>query len=52
MERGEQVLLSFLNDSFEESGYSVRELIREVVSSDGFRTTSGPREIEETGDES
>jgi hypothetical protein len=51
-ERGEQALLSWLNNRFEESGYSVRELMREVVLSDGFRTTSGPREADETGDES
>ncbi len=51
-ERGEQALLSSLNDSFEESGYSVRALMREIVLSGGFRTTSGPREAAETGDES
>lgn len=49
---GEQALLAFLNERFAESEYSVRELMREVVLSDGFRTTSGPREAEEAGDES
>ncbi|MBW2162057.1 MAG: DUF1588 domain-containing protein, partial [Deltaproteobacteria bacterium] len=48
---GEQALLAFLNERFAESEYSVRELMREVVLSDGFRTTSGPREAEEAGDE-
>jgi hypothetical protein len=51
-EPGEQALLAVLNERFAESGYSVRALMREVVLSDGFRTTSGPREAEETGDES
>ena len=50
--KGEQALLALLNERFAESAYSVRELIRDVVLSDGFRTTSGPREAEEAGDES
>jgi len=50
--KGEQVLLAFLNERFAESEYSVRELMREVVLSAGFRTTSGPREAEGAGDES
>jgi hypothetical protein len=52
VESGEQLLLASLNESFAESEYRVRELMREVVLSDGFRTTSGPREAEEAGDES
>ena len=51
-EAGEQALLTFLNDRFARSEYRVRELMREVVLSDGFRTTSGPREAAATGDES
>ena len=49
---GEAALLDFLNERFADSEYEVRELMREVVLSDGFRTTSGPRKAEETGDES
>lgn len=52
VETGEQALLNFLNERFAASEYSVRELMREVVLSDGFRTTSGPRDAEEAGDES
>jgi hypothetical protein len=48
---GEQALLAFLNERFAESEYRVRELMREVVLSDGFRTTSGPRDAQEAGDE-
>jgi len=50
--KGEQALLALLNERFAESAYSVRELIRDLVLSNGFRTTSGPREAEEAGDES
>ena len=50
--RGELDLLSSLSERFAESAYSVRELMRELVLSDGFRTTSGPRVAEEAGDES
>ena len=49
---GEAALLDFLNERFADSEYEVRELMRELVLSDGFRTTSGPRKAEETGDES
>lgn len=49
---GELALLSSLSERFAESAYSVRELMRELVLSDGFRTTSGPRMAEEAGDES
>jgi len=52
VQSGEQALLEFLNERFAESEYRVRELMREVVLSDGFRTTSGPRDAEEAGDES
>jgi len=51
-EPGEIGLLEDLNERFAESEHSVKELIREVVLSDGFRTTSGPREAEDVGDES
>jgi len=50
--RSELALLSSLSERFAESAYSVRELMRELVLSDGFRTTSGPRMAEEAGDES
>ena len=49
---GEAALLDFLNERFADSEYEVRELMRELVLSDGFRTTSGPRKAEEPGDES
>jgi hypothetical protein len=49
-EAGEEALLEYLDERFASSEYRVTELMREVVLSDGFRTTSGPREAEETGD--
>ncbi len=49
-EPGEGGLLAYLNERFTESEYRVTELMREIVLSDGFRTTSGPREAEQTGD--
>ncbi len=52
IERGEEDLLEQLNQRFAASGYRVSELLRQVLLSDGFRSTSGPRQIEETGDES
>ena len=51
-EKGELGLLTSLNERFAESEYSVRELMRQVVLSAGFRTTSGPRNAEASGDES
>ena len=51
-ELGEEPLLVHLNEQFAASGYVVSELLRDILSSDGFRTTSGPRDLEETGDES
>jgi len=51
-EPGEEALLESLDDRFAKSGYRVTELLREIVLSDGFRTTSGPREAEAAGDES
>ena len=42
--RGERDLLTWLQDRFAESGYELRPLIRRLVLSDAFRTTSGPRE--------
>jgi hypothetical protein len=48
---GENDLLAFLNERFEEAEYQLAGLLREVVLSDGFRTTSGPREAEEPGGE-
>lgn len=52
VEVGEEGLLEILNERFAESGYRVSDLLREVLLSDGFRFTSGPRVIEETGDAS
>ncbi len=49
---GEEALLESLAQRFANSGYRVTELLREIVLSDGFRTTSGPREAEPSGDES
>ncbi len=51
-ERGEEALLEALGDRFAESGYRISELLRDVLLSEGFRTTSGPREADATGDES
>jgi hypothetical protein len=51
-EIGEEALLEYLDGRFAESEYRVTDLMREIVLSDGFRRTSGPREAEQTGDES
>jgi len=48
---GEETLLAHLNDRFSASGYQFPELLRDIVLSDGFRTTSGPREAEPVGGE-
>jgi len=48
----EEALLTRLTERFADSGYRATELLREIVLSKGFRTTSGPREAEQTGDES
>ena len=42
--RGERELLEWLQERFAESGYAIRPLLRHLVLSDAFRTTSGPRE--------
>jgi hypothetical protein len=47
---GESQLLDYLGERFAQSGFRVTELMRELVLSDGFRTTSGPLEAEESGD--
>jgi hypothetical protein len=49
---GEEDLLGYLDRRFADSQYRVTELLREIVLSEGFRTTSGPRDIEASGDES
>ncbi|MGB5376131.1 MAG: DUF1585 domain-containing protein [Polyangiales bacterium] len=49
-EGGEEALLESLAERFANSGYRVTELLREIVLSDGFRTTSGPRDAEPSGD--
>ncbi len=51
-EPGEEALLGSLAERFASSGYRMTELLREIVLSDGFRTTSGPREAEPSGDPS
>lgn len=43
VEGGERELLAALGERFADSGHVVTELLREVLLSDGFRTTSGPR---------
>ncbi len=48
---GEEALLESLAERFANSGYRVTELLREIVLSDGFRTTSGPRDAEPRGEE-
>ncbi|UCH29601.1 MAG: DUF1588 domain-containing protein, partial [Myxococcales bacterium] len=47
---GEAALLELLSERFADSGYRVSDLLREVLLSDGFRFTSGPRVLEDTGD--
>ena len=49
---GESDLLAFLNERFVESEHRFTGLLRELVLSDGFRTTSGPREVDQSGDAS
>ncbi len=44
-------LLDFLGERFEESEFRVADLVREIVLSDGFLATSGPREAESLGAE-
>ncbi|MDH3200406.1 MAG: DUF1588 domain-containing protein [Myxococcales bacterium] len=44
-------LLDFLGERFAESEFRVADLVREIVLSDGFLTTSGPREAEMVGAE-
>jgi hypothetical protein len=51
-EAGEEALLEALGSRFADSGYRVSELLRDVLLSEGFRTTSGPREADAPGDES
>ena len=51
-EAGEEALLEYLDERLAFASYRVTELMREVALSDGFRTTSGPREAEQNGDES
>jgi hypothetical protein len=50
-ELGEEALLELLNEGFAGSGYVVTELLRDILMSDGFRTTSGQRPVETTGEE-
>ena len=49
---GEEALLEQLSQRFEGSGFRLSELLQDVLMSDGFRLTSGPREIEGEGGES
>ncbi|MCZ6805774.1 MAG: DUF1588 domain-containing protein, partial [Deltaproteobacteria bacterium] len=44
-------LLDFLGERFAESEFRVSDLVRDIVLSDGFLTTSGPREAEAVGGE-
>jgi hypothetical protein len=48
-EAGEESLLGFLSERFAASGFRVTELMRELVLSDGFRTSSGSRAAPESG---
>lgn len=52
LEEGEDDLLEYLSRRFDNAQYRVTDLMREIVMSDGFRTTSGPRDAEASGDES
>lgn len=49
---GEEDLLTQLHERFADSQHRVTELLREIVVSPGFRTTSGPRQAEASGGES
>jgi hypothetical protein len=40
---GERAFLDWVSTRLSERGYHLRELIRLIVMSDAFRTTSGPR---------
>lgn len=51
-ERSEEELLEALSEAFAESGYQVDELLRKILLSDGFRTTSGQRDAEALEEES
>jgi hypothetical protein len=51
-ELGEEELLAALGQRFASSGYVVSDLLREILLSEGFRTTSGPRDAAETEGES
>jgi hypothetical protein len=42
-------LLDYFAERFEEAGFQTADLVREMVLSDGFLTTSGPRAAEEAG---
>jgi hypothetical protein len=44
-------LLDFLGERFAESEFRVSDLVRDIVLSDGFLITSGPREAEAVGGE-
>ncbi len=48
-EAGEELLLEYLSERFAASGFRVTELMRELVLSDGFRTSSGSRSASESG---
>jgi hypothetical protein len=43
---GERSFLAFLDGKLAASGYRLRDLLRLIATSEAFRTTSGPREIE------
>jgi len=45
-EPGEEELLEYLSERFADSGYTVDDVLREILLSDGFRKTSGARDIE------
>lgn len=47
----ERPLLDFLGERFAESEFRVSDLVRDIVLSDAFLTTSGPREAETVGGE-
>ena len=46
---GEEELLAALAEQFAGSGYVVSDLLREILLSEGFRRTSGPREDSDAG---
>jgi hypothetical protein len=48
----EEPLLVFLSQRFDDADFRMRDLVQAIVRSDGFLKTSGPRDLQATGDAS